>query len=581
VPLRMWFWVPLVIFMILLAIGLEIALHFSNKQMGWPTFGAWTTDSGVMHFVYTLPPVIVAMTLLALWTWIDIEIKKMQPYIDLVHGDSPPQRSLLLDYTRTNNFFVWISAFWNQHYMVAIATLLVLLGLVFQPLAAAMFTVRDTFLAPPTVNVTNTGLLGLNQDDSFNDLTSFLSAAGYASSSILYNLGSPPFIRDVYAVAPFNIPTNVATNGTVLANTTAVKTDANCHLTTTVSTPIGQTGWQNNATYNGCTFSYSVNQSTPHLFGTNIFEGCIPNAPSWFQPIVIWFFTYDTTPPQGSATYCYPSISFWNVAVTVDIASSNLTSVQEISPINSSSDSPLASLSGNLTGAPLNGLAYNGIQFNLTNADQFVLARQSAVDLQLPSSIQQVAASSPGGLTAAFSTNSFTGMAVQVYTSYLNLVAKSVYFLPSTDENIPVQVWSIHKRLWLSDVAVHIEAVALLAVALIGGYIQLLHRHNRRDLHLLHEPGTIASAVSIGAQTDLANLLDGRQEEDDWKRTLQNRKFRIDPRTMKIIMQGEAGYETAASPNPRQSMFGALGLSSSRRFSSLNGRTPRTPTSPA
>lgn len=34
VPLRTWFWVPLVVFMILLAIGLEIALHFSNKQKG-------------------------------------------------------------------------------------------------------------------------------------------------------------------------------------------------------------------------------------------------------------------------------------------------------------------------------------------------------------------------------------------------------------------------------------------------------------------------------------------------------------------------------------------------------------------
>jgi hypothetical protein len=49
----------------------------------------------------TLPPVIVAMVIVALLTWTDIEIKKMQPYIDLVHGDSPPQRSLLLDYTRT------------------------------------------------------------------------------------------------------------------------------------------------------------------------------------------------------------------------------------------------------------------------------------------------------------------------------------------------------------------------------------------------------------------------------------------------------------------------------------------------
>lgn len=113
---------------------------------------------------------VLVQVLVALWAWIDIEIKKMQPYIDLVHGDSPPQRSLLLDYTRTkyvvsffisrpadhakftyfSNFVVWISAFWNQHYMVAIATLLVLLGLVFQPLAAAMFTVRDTWLAHPS-----------------------------------------------------------------------------------------------------------------------------------------------------------------------------------------------------------------------------------------------------------------------------------------------------------------------------------------------------------------------------------------------------------------------------------------------
>jgi hypothetical protein len=33
---------------------------------------------------------------------------------------------------------------------VAIATLLVLLGLVFQPLAAAMFTVRDTWRTYPS-----------------------------------------------------------------------------------------------------------------------------------------------------------------------------------------------------------------------------------------------------------------------------------------------------------------------------------------------------------------------------------------------------------------------------------------------
>jgi len=206
-----------------------------------------------------------------------------------------------------------------------------------------------------------------------------------------------------------------------------------------------------------------------------------------------------------------------------------------------------------------------------------VIARQNATDLQLPSSVLQAAETSPGGLTTAFATNTFTGMAVQVYTTYLKLISKSVYFLPTSDETIPVQVKSVQQRLWLSAVAVHIEAVALLLVAFIGAYIQLLHRYKRRDLVLRHEPGTIASAVSIGAHTDLANLLDGRQEEDDWIRTLRNRKFRIDPQTMKIIMQGEAGYEQAASPNPRQSFFGGLGLGGNKRFSSL--RLPQTPTS--
>lgn len=44
-----------------------------------------------------------------------------------------------------SNFVVWISAFWNHHYMVALATLIALLALVFQPLGGAMFTVRDTW----------------------------------------------------------------------------------------------------------------------------------------------------------------------------------------------------------------------------------------------------------------------------------------------------------------------------------------------------------------------------------------------------------------------------------------------------
>jgi len=73
-------------------------------------------------------------------------------------------------------------------------------------------------------NVANLGVIGLNQGSNFQDLTcglfrtlitalvfissyclAFLSASGFASSSVLYNLGDPPFLHDVYTVAPFQV----------------------------------------------------------------------------------------------------------------------------------------------------------------------------------------------------------------------------------------------------------------------------------------------------------------------------------------------------------------------------------------
>ena len=33
----------------------------------------------------------------------------------------------------------------------------------------------------------------------------FLSAAGFASSSVLYHLSDPSFLHDVYTVAPFGV----------------------------------------------------------------------------------------------------------------------------------------------------------------------------------------------------------------------------------------------------------------------------------------------------------------------------------------------------------------------------------------
>lgn len=106
------------------------------------------------------------------------------------------------------------------------------------------------------------------------------------------------------------------------------------------------------------------------------------------------------------------------------------------------------------------------------------------------------------------------------------------------------------------------ETVILLVVAMVGAFVQLCHRASRQQLHLRHIPGTIASAISIGTDVNLTKLLNSSQQQDDFELTevLRNRKFRIDPQTMKIVMQGDDGYEQAITPNPRHSIFASWGL---------------------
>jgi hypothetical protein len=109
---------------------------------------------------------------------------------------------------------------------------------------------------------------------------------------------------------------------------------------------------------------------------------------------------------MASATFCYPSISIWDVNVGVDIGTGNVIKVSDIRP---------SSQYSNVSGPPLNGRAYNGIRFDLTNPDQFVLGRQNATQLQLPAAIYQAATQSPGGYVGNFANGGFSALSDRVY----------------------------------------------------------------------------------------------------------------------------------------------------------------------
>jgi len=576
-PFRPYFWVPLVVFLVLAAIGLEIALYFSNKNQGFPS-GQTPRQNQVLHYVYTLPPVIISAMVVAMWAWTDSEIKKIQPYVDLVHGDSPPHRSLLLDYTRYNNLVVWTRATSNRHYLVALASLMVILTLSFQPLAAALLFVQDTWWREIGITIKNQAALGLNQGLQFNDLTAFMTSAGFAGASVMYDLPPPAFVRPPYTVAPFELPTFVTKNGTVFANTTAIKSESGC-VRVEVSMfkhPDGR-GWTNMAEdpIHQCSITFEVDVSSRILFGTDVPTCTSPKDPQ-YSPIVFWYFSYIPS-ALSAATFCYPSISIWDVNVAIDVGTGNVTKVTELRPFSSSSN--FSTYSANVTGEPLNGRAYNGITFNLTDSDRFVRARANATQLQLPAAVYQAAVKSPVGFSDSFKTGALTVLSEEIYEMYLSIFARDVYFLPN-EEPMVVDVCTFRLRVWLSSVAVHLLATAMLILAFFGTIVHLFHREDRRNLRLRHEPGTIASAVSIGAQTGLGDVLAGRQGDKDIKEALKNKKFRIDPATMKIIMEGEYGYEEAKSPvfEGRGSVIHQILHRPSRR--TMGASTPTTPMSP-
>jgi hypothetical protein len=82
---------------------------------------------------------------------------------------------------------------------------MVILSLCFSPLSASLFAVRDTDVVLPPTPVNSMSGISYNQGDAVQDLTAFVTAAGYASASVLYDLPSPPWTLDGYTIPPLDV----------------------------------------------------------------------------------------------------------------------------------------------------------------------------------------------------------------------------------------------------------------------------------------------------------------------------------------------------------------------------------------
>lgn len=84
---------------ILLAIAIETLAQRSAAQGGLALSPTLNDIPGYAKFSYLYVPTIIAVLYSMIWSWIDLDVKRMQPWFELSkHNGATAENSLLLDY---------------------------------------------------------------------------------------------------------------------------------------------------------------------------------------------------------------------------------------------------------------------------------------------------------------------------------------------------------------------------------------------------------------------------------------------------------------------------------------------------
>jgi hypothetical protein len=268
----------------------------------------------------------------------DGEIKRLQPYINASQGDASAERSVLLDYPNMGRLLLIPRAYRFRDYLVALSGLIVLATALFQPITAAIFVVRSTKFMMPETTTTSSAVMGLRSD--FNDLNTFVAAAGYAEAALIHGLDDPPFVCDGWSVAPFEFQwmlDEVARNGTATVQTYGTLTDPRCAFADSVTESAAGNTWTSSYAGFGssctATFTIDAGNSQDSNFGVVRVDNCAVNGTvpdDSFKPIMFWFYG-----PSGqtSTTWCSPIVTAFSVNANMTLFNNTLGSVEPISAV--------------------------------------------------------------------------------------------------------------------------------------------------------------------------------------------------------------------------------------------------------
>ncbi|KAF2140309.1 uncharacterized protein K452DRAFT_299670 [Aplosporella prunicola CBS 121167] len=294
-------------------------------------------------FSYLYLPTIIAVLYSFLWSWIDLDAKRLEPYYQLSQEcGASAEDSILLEYPYDFAGFVPIKAIKRRHWPVftaSVAMLLIFWGIT--PTQAGIFATDNVVRTFPMTMLRSTGYLTNAEQNS--GLT-----ATYAQS--VYNIAwlnesLPAFMSRDYMLAPFGPQENLSDikdSETWTGQTTRYSVDVSCSVPkeTKVDYLLGPCQYQKPSASIG--FKYRKTYSSLYV-GYHDEDGMADYYLSQFCPknvshsfLIRWvantWNTTTTTAINETALYCEPTYYQQDVNATVSLPRKAVMNITTLGP---------------------------------------------------------------------------------------------------------------------------------------------------------------------------------------------------------------------------------------------------------
>ncbi|KAL8673201.1 MAG: hypothetical protein Q9168_002353 [Polycauliona sp. 1 TL-2023] len=310
---------------------------------------AFTTGefSTAVSFAYLYLPTMIAVLYSILWSWIDLDTKRLEPYFQLSRPEGADRmNSLALNYPFDFVAYAPLKALRRRHWAVVFAglsTMLIFWGVT--PLVSSVFAHSIVTVDQLATKTSNSDLMSLKEQSSAMNTGFMMTAYGI----IWLGQAMPGFVTSQGFIQPFQLDTKREVqplNATWKARTTLYGTSLNCwaanvkndsagisysdgrNCTAPTNTPLSQ---ETDSTFGALYIGYESDQHADYYLSNYL--NCPPSPTKKHLFFAIWGQTSGSDHvTDQSAAFCEPTYWTQQVNATVTVPGMNVTEVSPLGP---------------------------------------------------------------------------------------------------------------------------------------------------------------------------------------------------------------------------------------------------------